>query len=277
MGGWPKEGLVSGASWEDRVEAAAKTSGQPMTHGEIGRKFEPPNEEKLRLQLAQGILRDKTGGNGCQLILTQGADDALTWVLENVLAPGDIILTEKLTSRSALQAFRKAGMRVEAVEGDRRGMDPEALTTALYRLRPRMVYVSPSCTDPEGLSWSTEYKLAVQHRCREAGVLLVSDDRNEMLYYGLEEYRPNKRLEPGTFSIGQLPPGLIGGLRIGWVAGAADLIYSKSKSGITRKEPTVSTSEQRALSQLIEMRGAHEKDDGAIGTNTASGFNLGKA
>lgn len=252
MGGWPKEGLVSGANWEDRVEAATGAKEQLLGQGEIGRRLGPPNEEKLRMQLAQGILRDKTGGNGNQLILTQGADGALAWVLENVLTPGDVILTEKLTSRSALQAFRKAGMHVEAVEGDRRGMDPEALTTALYRLRPRMVYVSPSCTDPEGLSWSAEYKLSVQHRCREAGVLLVTDDRHEMLNYDLEEHRLHKRLEPGTFSIGQLPPGLIAGLRMGWVAGAADLIYSKSKSGIPRKEPTVSTSEYKALSQLIE-------------------------
>jgi 2-aminoadipate transaminase len=73
-----------------------------------------------------------------------------------------------------------------------------------------------------------------------------------MLHYGLEDHHPHKRLEPGTFSIGQLPPGLIAGLRIGWVAGAADLIYSKSKTSIFRKESTVSTSEHRALSQLIE-------------------------
>jgi 2-aminoadipate transaminase len=249
MGGWPTEGLVSSRDWEERVEAAV---GVTMTQGEGGRRSEPHKEEKLRTQLATGILRDITGGNGNQLILTQGADGALTWLLENVLTPGDIILTEKLTSRSALQAFRKAGMHVEAVEGDRRGIDPEALTTALYRYRPRMVYVSPSCTDPEGLSWSLEYKLAVQHRCREAGVLLVTDDRHEMLHYGLEAQHPHKRLESGTFSIGQLPPGLIAGLRIGWVAGAADLIYSKSKTSIFRKESTVSSSEHQALSQLIE-------------------------
>jgi 2-aminoadipate transaminase len=252
MGGWPKEGLVSGANWEERVEAAVGVREQLDTQGGIGGRPEPHNEEKLRTQLATGILKDITGGNGNQLILTQGADGALAWVLENVLTPGDIILTEKLTSRSALQAFRKAGMHVEAVEGDRRGMDPEALTTALYRLRPRMVYVSPSCTDPEGLSWSAEYKLAVHHRCREAGVLLVTDDRHEKLHYGLEEHHLHKRLESGTFSIGQLPPGLIADLRIGWVAGAADLIYSKSKISIPRKEPTVRTSECRALSQLIE-------------------------
>lgn len=240
MGGWPKEGLVSGADWEERVLAATE------------RRHETHEEDKLRRQLAHGILKDKTGGNSSQITVTLGADSALAWTLESKLVHGDTILTERLTSRSALQAFRKYGLQVEAVEGDRRGMDPEALTTALYRYRPKMVYISPFCTDPEGVSWSTENRLAVQHRCREAGVLLVTDDRNEMLLYDSEEYRLPKKQEPGTLSIGQLPPGLIAGLRLGWIAGPADVLHSKFAERNTRKETVVNSLEISALSHLIE-------------------------
>jgi 2-aminoadipate transaminase len=254
MGGWPKEGLVSGADWEERVEAAAVSAAaeQALQQGAIERRHEPHGEEKLRVQLAQGLLKDKIGGNSNQLIVTVGADGALAWILENALTQGDTILTERLTSRSALQAFRKAGMQVVAVDGDRRGMDPEALTTSLYRYRPKMVYISPSCTDPEGVNWSTEYKLAVQHRCREADVLLVTDDRQEMLMYDSDEHRVQKRLEPGILSIGQFPPGLIAGLRIGWIAGSTDTIGLKSTERNSRKELFVNSLVQRALSQLIE-------------------------
>jgi 2-aminoadipate transaminase len=254
MGGWPKEGLVSGADWEERVEAVAALAvrEQAIQQGEIERRYEYHGEEKLRVQLAQGLLRDKIGGNSNQLMVTFGADGALTWFLENALTRGDTILTERLTSRSALQAFRKAGMQVIAVDGDRRGMDPEALTTSLYRYRPKMVYISPSCTDPEGINWSTEYKLSVQHRCREAGVLLVTDDRQEMLMYDSDEHRLQKRLDTGIFSIGQLPPGIIAGLRLGWIAGSIDTIDLKSTDRNSRKELFVNSLEQRALSQLIE-------------------------
>ncbi len=251
MGGWPKEGLVSGADWEERVEAVRASEATEQL-GKKERKLDTYGEEKLRNQLAQGLLREKTSGNGNQIILTLGADGALAWILENALVQGDTILAERLTSRSALLAFRKAGMKVEAVEGDRRGMDPEALTTALFRFRPKMVYISPSCTDPEGVGWSTEYKAAVQHRCREAGVLLVTDDRQDMLLFDTDEQRSHKRLEPGILSIGQLPPGLIAGLRIGWVAGPSEMIYSKSNSSNSHKQSLVNPLEQRALSQLIE-------------------------
>ncbi|WP_239614955.1 aminotransferase class I/II-fold pyridoxal phosphate-dependent enzyme [Cohnella mopanensis] len=251
MGGWPKEGLVSSADWEERVEAAAAFAATEQL-GILERKSDIHGEEKLREQLAKGLLKGKTGGHSNQLRMTRGADGALAWLLDNKLAPGDTILTEKLTSRSALLAFRKAGLRVEAVEGDRRGMDPEALTTALFRYRPKMVYVSPSLTDPEGVCWSPENKAAVQIRCREAGVLLVTDDRQEMLLYDPAELRAHRRLEPGIVSIGQFPPGLVAGLRIGWIAGTTDSVQSQPKIDSARDEFLANPIEQQALSQLIE-------------------------
>ncbi|RED63909.1 PLP-dependent aminotransferase family protein [Cohnella lupini] len=251
MGGWPKEGLVSAADWEERVEAAAAIEAAEKL-GVIERKSDPFGEEKLRAQLANGILRGKTGGDGNQLRLKHGADGALAWLVDNKLVSGDVVLTEKLTSRSALQAFRKAGMRVEAVEGDRRGMDPEALTTALYKYRPRLVYVSPSCTEPEGLSWSSECRTALHNRCREAGVLLVTDDRQELLNYEPGFVMPNRRIEAGVLSIGQLPPGLVAGLRLGWVAGAAEQLIARTDAASSRKETGANSLEHRALSQMME-------------------------
>jgi len=255
MGGWPKEGLIAAVDWEERLEAAAADAAT----GKLGvneRKTQPYGEEKLREQLAKGMLKGKTGGNSNQIMITSGADGALAWVLDNLLMPGDTILTEKLLSRSTLKAFRKAGMIVEAVEGDWRGMDPAALTTALYRYRPKMVYAAPSCTDPEGVSWIPEYKTAVQHRCREAGVLLVMDDRQEMLVYDDDELRTHKRLEPGMLSIGQLPPGLIAGLRIGWIVGISEWLNSRlnptSNMRSPLKDTIIGAIEQRALSQLID-------------------------
>lgn len=252
MGGWPKEGLVSASDWEERVEKAASLATAATVPGAA---YRPGfgGDEKLREQLAQGLLKGKTGGNGSLVRIANGADGAFAELVDSVLKPGDAVLTERLTSRTALQTFRKAGARTMAVEGDRRGLDPEALTTALYRHRPKMVYVAPACTDPEGSSWSPERKEAIRRRCAEAGVLLVSDDRQENLLYedpgrGLSP----KRLEPGTLSIGQLPPGLVAGLRIGWIAGTADVLHSEASLYRSRQGLRANAIEQKALSLLIE-------------------------
>jgi len=243
MGGWPKEGLISAADWEERMESAAIA---PEARG----------EEKLRDQLAASLLKEKAGGSGSRIRITKGADGALAWIVSRLLAPGDVVLTEKLTSRSALQLFRKAGIKAEAVDGDRGGMDPEALTRALKRYRPKLVYVSPACTDPEGTSWSPTRRTAVQAECLKAGVTLVSDDRQEMLLYDDPEAArmPPERLEPGILSIGQLPPGLIAGLRIGWIAGVESGagMPSMAYEDCPRKDLLAGALEQKTLSRLIE-------------------------
>jgi len=52
-------------------------------------------------------------------------------------------------------------------------------------------------------------------------------------------------------SIGQLPPGLIAGLRIGWIAGAADYAQAGSEYR-SRQGIRANVFEQLALSRLIE-------------------------
>ncbi|MFC4599587.1 aminotransferase class I/II-fold pyridoxal phosphate-dependent enzyme [Cohnella hongkongensis] len=250
MGGWPKEGLVSSSDWEERVEAAA--AAMAAEEPETGRRKPGSREEELKSRLSASLLHGKTGGAGSRVRLTKGADGALNWIIGAALQPGDVVLTERLTSRTSLQAFRKAGIRVEAVEGDRRGMNPEALTNALFRYRPKMVYIAPSCTEPEGARWNDEYRAAVFHRCQEAGVLLVTDDRQEMLIYEREESAPPKRLDAGVLSIGQLPPGLIAGSRIGWIAGTADVFHRPSPAdGEHVLKYALGPIEQRALAKLI--------------------------
>lgn len=251
MGGWPKDGLVSGTDWEERLAAAAE-----RYRGDSSPESGP---DRLRELLAHGLLRQKTEGEATRLRLTPGADAALTALATLSLSPGDVVLTENLTSRSALKIFRKAGVRVEAVDGDRRGMDPEALQAAIGLHSPRWVYASPSCTDPEGAVWSEERKFAVTEICRKAGVLLVLDDRQEMLVYDGDNQSANSDItmdsvQKGVLSVGQLPPGLIAGLRFGWVAGMADELERRIPEAADSAEladANLSPLDRQALADLI--------------------------
>ncbi len=258
MGGWPKEGLVASADWDERLaRAAAKPADGAAIGGGAAARWEAQGEPRLREQLAQRLLKGKTGGNARLLTLTAGADGALAWILERAAKPGDVVLVERLTSRSALQTFRRAGLQPLAIAGDRSGMDPEALTTALYRYRPKLVYVGWSCTDPEGAAWSAERRQAVRARCQEAGVWLVTDDRSELLVYDGLDTEADRRIEPGVLSIGQLPPGLISGLRFGWIAGPAESLRREAAEedlspGARRNHALAGEVEQRALSGLLE-------------------------
>jgi 2-aminoadipate transaminase len=251
MGGWPKEGLVSSFDWEERLATAAELSRAQRAAGNAG-------EDGLKEMLAQGILRDRTEGKESRLRLASGADAVLARMLTRSFSAEDAVLTERPTSRSALQAFRKAGVLVEMVEGDGRGMDPDALQVAIGRIRPRAVYVAPACSDPAGAGWTADREADVVSVCREAGVLLLRDDRQEMLLYDyLEENTQESRtagIPEGVLSIGQLPPGLVAGLRLGWLTGAPEDIkkwYPVSPGEEPPAEPGLTPLERRALAGLL--------------------------
>ncbi|GIO14626.1 hypothetical protein J19TS2_41810 [Cohnella xylanilytica] len=249
MGGWPKEGLLAAADWESRLaeaDAPAESSGR----GKAG----PAETARLRELLAEaGLLRlsapeaagtteadGTTGGTGAgraaggaasaasagaaasrqpEFVVAAGADAALERVARLWLQPGDAVLVESPTSRSALQTFRKAGVVPHPVAGDRYGMLPEELDHSLAQLQPRLVYAAPACTDPEGRSWSEERRNALLRRCAEAGVPALLDDRQAALLPEPYPAVPEELLEAGSvWTIGELPPGLIGGLRFGWLA-----------------------------------------------------------
>jgi len=212
MGGWPNEGLVSASDWEEKLASAADASRRGKSVGSV---------RMLKERLARDLLRGKTGGQASRIRLTAGADEALALLAASSLSKGDVVITERLTSRSALQLFRKAGLRVEAAEGDENGPDPDALRQAIRKFRPKLVYISPVCSDPAGRTWRKERKELTVRVCREAGVCVVRDDRQEMLDFrgGPGSADP---VQDGVLSVGQLPPGLIAGLRFGWAAGRPD-------------------------------------------------------
>ncbi len=247
MGGWPKEGFVSASDWEEKLAGAAdryRLEG-PMEAGSI---------EELKTMLARSLLKRKTGTRAARMRLMPGADAALSRLTETSLAKGDIVLTERIASRFALQLFHKAGIRVEAVDGDGEGMDPDSLRKAMRKFRPRLVYASPVCSDPQGVIWPRERREAVAQACREEGVCLVRDDRQEMLVYedGKDSQDP---AQAGVLSIGQLPPGLVAGLRFGWAAGyskdLAKWFPAVSVAGGTTDEG-VPPLTQRALLDLLK-------------------------
>lgn len=249
MGGWPKDGLVAASEWEERLaEAAESRWSVSENEADAGRM----TDAALGEALAVDLLRWRTGGDSEKVIAVSGPDSAIAKLAERALEPGDVVLTQPLTSRFALQAFRKAGLRIEAVDSDSGGMDTDVLRLALKRYRPKLVYAAPSCTDPEGTAWDQDRAMAAADLCREFGALFLGDDRQAFLQYKEQkEGKSNRLLGPGVLSIGQLPPGLVGGVKFGWITGEkADLERWYPVS--MRSEIRMSQIERLAMARLLK-------------------------
>lgn len=214
MGGWPADGLLAEAEWQEKRRETVGGTGDAGADRQ--RSLETAKGFAALLHGARlGPYWLPADGAG-QWLLTDDADEALRLAAKALLRPGDVILVERPTSRTALQLFAKIGAIAAEVRGSGEGMDPDALRKAIATYKPGAVYVSLSCSDPSGSEWSDERRRALIRMCAEAGVPLLIDERQSLTCEGTENLAEGEEGGPAVV-IGGLPPGLVSGMRLGWL------------------------------------------------------------
>lgn len=97
-----------------------------------------PGNAELRRQIALRYLIDGLHVHTDEIIITNGALDALNLCLLAVTKPGDAVAIESPTFYGALQSLERLGLRaIEVPTHPREGIDIDALAIALERHRPK--------------------------------------------------------------------------------------------------------------------------------------------
>ncbi|MCB1497837.1 MAG: PLP-dependent aminotransferase family protein [Bauldia sp.] len=102
-----------------------------------------------------------------------------TGLLSTLLAfarRGDVVVTESLTWPGALAIAQSVGIRLESVDLDDEGLDPDRFEEACKRLGPRLLYTMPTLQNPTTATASTGRRKDIARIAREHGVLIVEDD-----------------------------------------------------------------------------------------------------
>ncbi|MFD2329961.1 aminotransferase class I/II-fold pyridoxal phosphate-dependent enzyme [Cohnella sp. GCM10020058] len=214
MGGWPADGLLAEAEWQEKRQASSASAAEAIAY----RLRRQETEKRLATLVLSGQLGPywQPADDPGQWLLTDDADEALRLTTKTLLQPGDSVLVERPTSRTALQLFARAGAAVFEVPGSNEGMDPEALSDAIAAVKPRAVYVSLTCSDPAGCRWSDERRAALLRLCAQAGVALVLDERQSLTCDWTTNLAAGEETGPAAI-IGGLPSGLVSGMRFGWL------------------------------------------------------------
>ena len=108
-----------------------------------------------------------------QVVLTQGATQALDLVVRTLLRPGDTVLVESPCYCNLLQILRLAGLRAIGVHRTEAGLDTDALEDAIRQHAPRALFVNTVLQNPTGASLTSMnafrvLQLAEQHRDRKS-------------------------------------------------------------------------------------------------------------
>jgi len=126
--------------------------------------------------LCAAIARYLTASRGVacapeQIIITTGAGAAFDLLARLLTDPGEPVWMEEPGYYGAGAAFLSAGARLMPLRVSERGWD-----LSLPAARPRVIFVTPSCHQPLGLTMAMEQRLNLLRLAAEADAWIIEDD-----------------------------------------------------------------------------------------------------
>ncbi|OAH47783.1 GntR family transcriptional regulator MpaR [Pseudomonas monteilii] len=180
-----------------------------------------PGNPQLRRQIA---LRYMVGGLMLpmeELLITNGALEALNLCLQAVTQPGDLVAIEAPAFYACLQVLERLKLKaVEIPVHPREGMDLGVLAQPLEKHPVKAVWCMTNFQNPVGASMPEAKKQALVELLARHEVPLIEDDVYAELYYSQQAPKPAKAFDTQglVMHCGSFAKSLAPGYRIGWVA-----------------------------------------------------------
>jgi DNA-binding transcriptional MocR family regulator len=164
-----------------------------------------------------------------QILLTSGAQHALTLVLGLLCRPGDRVMVENPSYPNALEAMRRARLRTVSVPVTDTGWDIEIVESTLRQVVPQLAYLIPDFHNPTGCLMPEHERVRILHAAARSGTWLVIDETVADLALDVPAPPPfASHSTPGgtgqVITIGSMSKTHWGGLRIGWLRAPARLV-----------------------------------------------------
>jgi len=219
-----KAALHAAPEVADAVERAVRSV--PAALAGIG--YDTVGDPGLRAAIADRYTERGLPTDPSQVIVTIGAQHAIALLARVLVRRGDTVLVESPTYPHAHEAFREAGARLVGVPVDARaGWDAAALETTLRRTAPAVAYVMPELHNPTGATMTADTRRLLLDVAATTGTTVVADETMGELRIDGDPAPPLASADPSGASvvmIGSAAKVFWGGLRIGWVRAAPELL-----------------------------------------------------
>ena len=225
--GFPDPGSLPKSDVIEATRVALERDGEWALQYGSTRGFQGLIEE-LRKKLArdQGIT---AGANN--ILITNGASQAIALLVDMLVDPGDVVISEVPTWSGAVANFRAAGADVREISVDDDGTNVDELESVLNELRDagkqaKLLYVIPNFQNPTGVTTTLERRKRIVALAQEHGVPIVEDDAYFDLRYSGEQIPTLYTLDTAgqVVYMGTFSKILAAGMRLGWAVGPEDII-----------------------------------------------------
>jgi DNA-binding transcriptional MocR family regulator len=269
--GWLPAEWLDGDGIRDALGELARKTGRSMLSYGNPHGYLPLRQALQRALRARDIEVD-TG----QLVLTQGATQALSLCAQVMLSPGDCVLVDEPMYANLIALLRLKGYKVIGVTRTADGPDLARLEALAREHRPRVFFTNTNLQNPTGTTTSISCAHRVLRVAEQYQFVIVEDD----IFVDLQHERSSSLAAldqlDRVIHIGSLSKSISPSLRVGFIACsrelAAEFTQRKMMDGLT----TCEISEKLATSILtkghhrLEIERLRQRCAGAQRTVAAS-------
>lgn len=182
----------------------------------------PPLRQAIAVHLsARGLPTTQE-----QVLVTGGAQQAISLLAAYYVSPGSVIVLEDPTFPGAVDAFRAAGARILSVPLHAAGADVDLLLATVSQSAVRAVYLMPTFHNPTGTVMPEAARRELARFSRASQIPIIDDNTLAELALGCEPPPPLAAYgrDAPIVSIGSLSKLFWAGLRVGWIRASRSAI-----------------------------------------------------
>jgi DNA-binding transcriptional MocR family regulator len=186
-----------------------------------GTGYYPAGLPALREQIAARMTRAGLETEAHEVLVTNGAQQALALICQLHMAPDELCVIEELTYPGMIDLVSALRGRLHTVPIDEHGVDVERLDRAVRRVEPALVYLMPNVHNPTGAVFPEDRRAALADLVKGWDTFVIDDRTLVDLVVDRDPPRPLAIHPSGplanVLTVGSTSKSLWGGLRIGWV------------------------------------------------------------
>ena len=201
------------------AEAAASFTFDELADMTATPGYMPLGLPALRREIAAVHRRHGLPTTEDQVLVTTGAQQAISLAASLLVNPGDAVLVENPSFAGCLDALRAAGARPVPVPVDADGVDVDALAELADRTSPAAVYLMPSYHNPTGALLAESRRRRLARLAKERNLPIIEDNALQFASSStMQPPPPIASYEPGApiITLGSVSKVFWAGLRVGW-------------------------------------------------------------
>ena len=241
-GGWLPNEWINEAGLQHTLRALSRVPAARL--GDYGH---PYGFAPLRERIVEQLDRRGLPVDVSNVLLTQGATQALDLIVRTLLRAGDAVIVEDPGYCNLLQILKLAGLIVHGVPRTPTGVDTDVLETLVAAHQPKAIFVNTTLQNPTGASFNMAAAFRLLQIAERHRMWVIEDDvSRELAPPGAPMFAALEGLQRVLY-VGGFSKTVTPALRCGYVVAERDVLRE-----LARTKMAVGLTSSEAIERMVD-------------------------